>query len=328
MAESYVARANDALALAIDLDEKKRRKEAIPQYVNACEHAIRALKLEPNPKERARLVNRLRGWLERAEDLKRHELLSKLPEAPSPAKDAPRPKENPLDSVIGLEHVKQALREAIILPSTQPQIFVGARKPWKGILLYGPPGTGKTFIASKVAEEAGCQFFSVSSSDIVGKYLGESEKSIRELFAKARAAVSGHPTRRAVIFIDEVDSIGQARGSSNEKESDVRLLTELLRQMDGVGADNSQIVVIGATNLPQNLDPALRRRFERKLLIPLPDLCARAQVLAKHLGPPGAEHSLTASHVVQVARRLNGCSGADIASFANEVLLRPVRKVS
>ena len=132
---------------------------------------------------------------------------------------------------------------------------MGSRKPWKGILLYGPPGTGKTFIAKACASEMdGCTFFSVSSSDIMSKYVGESEKIVKCLFQMARKEKS------SIIFIDEVDSMAGNR-SDGENESSRRVKTEFLVQMEGVSNQENRLLVLGATNLPWELDPAIRRRF-------------------------------------------------------------------
>lgn len=133
------------------------------------------------------------------------------------------------DDVAGLTKAKEALKEAVIMPIRFPEIFKGTRKPWKGILLYGPPGTGKTFIAKACAHEMSeSTFFSVSSSDIMSKYVGESEKIVKYLFEMARKEKS------SIIFIDEVDSMTGNR-SEGDNESSKRVKTEFLVQMDGVG---------------------------------------------------------------------------------------------
>ncbi|MES1919224.1 Vacuolar protein sorting-associated protein 4B [Bonamia ostreae] len=171
--------------------------------------------------------------------------------------------------VAGLEAAKNMLKEAVILPIKFPQLFTGNRKPWKGILLYGPPGTGKSFLAKAVATEANnSTFFSVSSSDLVSKYLGESEKLVRALFESARKSSP------AIIFIDEIDSLCGNR-TDGENDSTRRIKTEFLVQMQGVGKSNEKVLVLGATNMPWELDPAIRRRFEKRVYIPLPDEEAR-----------------------------------------------------
>lgn len=180
------------------------------------------------------------------------------------------------EDISGLENAKNALKEAVILPIRFPEIFTGARKPWKGILLYGPPGTGKTFLAKACATEANGTFFSVSSSDLMSKYVGESEKLIKTLFNLAR------DKKPSIIFIDEVDSMCGKRSDGGESnEASRRVKTEFLVQMQGVGKDDQGILVLGATNLPWDLDPAIRRRFERRIYISLPEKEARYGMLKK-----------------------------------------------
>lgn len=164
----------------------------------------------------------------------------------------------------GLEQAKASLQEAVILPTRFPQLFTGERKPWRGILLYGPPGTGKSYLAKACATEADGTFFSVSSADLVSKWLGESERLVKNLFKMAREA------KPSIIFIDEVDSLCGSR-SEGENETSRRIKTEFLVQMNGVGTDCDGVLVLGATNVPWELDAAIRRRFEKRIYIPLPD---------------------------------------------------------
>lgn len=186
--------------------------------------------------------------------------------------------------VAGLEQAKESLKEAVILPTRFPQLFTGERKPWRGILLYGPPGTGKSYLAKACATEAEATFFSISSSDLVSKWLGESERLVKQLFKMAREK------KPAIIFIDEVDSLCGSR-SEGENETSRRIKTEFLVQMQGVGNDNDGILVLGATNVPWELDPAIRRRFERRIYIPLPEIQARTGQFKIRLGH--TPHSLT-----------------------------------
>lgn len=218
--------------------------------------------------------------------------------------------------VAGLEAAKDALKEAVILPQKFPQMFVGKRKPWKGILLYGPPGTGKSYLAKAVATEADSQFFSVSSSDLVSKWQGESEKLVKELFAMARK--SG----KAIIFIDEIDALVSSR-SDNESESSRRIKTEFLVQMDGVGKDSKGVLLLGATNIPWGLDDALLRRMERRVYIPLPDVRARATMFEIHLG--NTPHDLDKDDFQELAEMSDGYSGADIGILVRDAIMQPVR---
>merc|ERR1719359_1866758 len=181
------------------------------------------------------------------------------------------------DDVAGLESAKEALKEAVILPIKFPHLFTGKRTPWRGILLYGPPGTGKSFLAKAVATEANSTFFSVSSSDLVSKWMGESERLVKQLFAMARENAP------SIIFIDEIDSLCGTRGEG-ESEASRRIKTEFLVQMNGVGNDDTGVLVLGATNLPWALDLAIKRRFEKRIYIPLPEPDARKRMFELNVG--------------------------------------------
>ncbi|CDW58081.1 vacuolar protein sorting associated protein 4A [Trichuris trichiura] len=256
--------------------------------------------------------------------------------------------------VAGLEGAKEALKEAVILPIKFPHLFTGKerrqssgayvsilelfiaapvtirssnwitkkagkRKPWKGILLFGPPGTGKSYLAKAVASEAnGSTFFSVSSSDLVSKWLGESEKLVKNLFTLAREH------KPSIIFIDEIDSLCSTR-SDNESESARRIKTEFLVQMQGVSTDNDGILVLGATNIPWVLDAAIRRRFEKRIYIPLPDAAARKEIFKLHIS--NTPHSLSERDFKLLGEKTEGYSGADISIVVRDALMQPVRKV-
>ncbi|GLE06242.1 hypothetical protein PINS_up015484 [Pythium insidiosum] len=176
------------------------------------------------------------------------------------------------EDVIGLQETKRLLKEAVVMPLKYPQLFQGLLSPWCGILLYGPPGNGKTMLAKAVATECKTTFFNISASSIVSKYRGDSEKLIRILFELARHHAP------STIFLDEIDSIMGQRdsgGGGQEHEASRRMKTELLIQMDGLSKTNDVVFVLAASNLPWELDAAMLRRLEKRVLVDLPSSDAR-----------------------------------------------------
>ncbi len=243
------------------------------------------------------------------------------------------------EDVAGLEGAKEALKEAVILPIKFPHLFVGKRQPWKGILLYGPPGTGKSYLAKAVATEANSTFFSVSSSDLVSKWMGESERYdiaficdfcvagglswiffrlVKQLFNMARE------NKPSIIFIDEVDALCGPRGEG-ESEASRRIKTELLVQMDGVGRDSKGVLILGATNIPWQLDAAIRRRFQRRVHISLPDLPGRMRMFEMSIGTTPCY--LKPGDFKTLGQMTDGYSGSDISIAVQDALMQPVRKI-
>lgn len=222
------------------------------------------------------------------------------------------------EDVAGLDQAKEALKEAVILPIKFPHLFTGKRQPWKGILLYGPPGTGKSYLAKAVATEANSTFFSVSSSDLVSKWMGESERLVKQLFAMARE------NKPSIIFIDEIDALCGPRGEG-ESEASRRIKTELLVQMDGVGKDSKGVLILGATNIPWQLDAAIRRRFQRRVHINLPDQPARMRMFEISVGSTPCE--LRQTDYKSLAQLSEGYSGSDMSIAVQDALMQPVRKI-
>lgn len=174
-------------------------------------------------------------------------------------------------------------------------------------------------MAKAVATEANnSTFFSISSSDLVSKWVGESEKLIKNLFLLARQH------KPSIIFIDEIDSLCSSR-SENESESARRIKTEFLVQMNGVGNDTDGILVLGATNIPWVLDTAVRRRFQKRIYIPLPEEHARLDMFKIHLG--NTAHILSTADLCVLAKKTDGYSGADISIIVQDSLMQPVRKL-
>jgi len=223
------------------------------------------------------------------------------------------------DDIEGLVDVKQALTENIIYPQLRPEIFTGLRAPTKGILLYGPPGNGKTMLAKAVASQCKATFFSISASTLVSKWMGESEKLMKTLFALA--AIQSP----SIIFIDEVDSI-LTRRSSEENESSRRLKTEFLIQLDGVGSSSTRILVIAATNRPFDLDEAALRRLTKRIYIGLPDSDARLSLIKKLMKQ--VDCSLSSGDFQRILDLTQGYSSADLSSLCKEAAMMPIREIS
>ena len=179
--------------------------------------------------------------------------------------------------------------------------------------------SGKSYLAKAVATEADSTFFSVSSSDLISKWQGESERLVRNLFEMARES----PGARAIIFIDEVDSLCGSR-SEGESDSARRVKTEFLVQMDGVGKKEGDVLVLGATNVPWELDAAIRRRFEKRVYIPLPEAEARCAMVRIHLGD--TPNNLSDADFEKLGRETVGASGSDIKVLVKEALMEPLRR--
>ncbi len=223
------------------------------------------------------------------------------------------------DDVAGYEGVKREITEVVDFLRTPDRFSeIGARTP-KGMLLVGPPGTGKTLIARAVAGEAGVPFMSVTGSDFMEMFVGVGASRVRDLFENARKM------GRAIIFIDEIDSIGRKRGAGLGGGHDEReqTLNQMLAEMDGFEASEG-IIMMAATNRPDILDPALLRpgRFDRQVVVPLPELEDRKEILGVHLKGKNHEADLDV-HVI--ARGTPGMSGADLANLVNEAALFAVR---
>ena len=225
------------------------------------------------------------------------------------------------DDIAGLTDAKRLLKEAVVMPMRYPQLFTGLLTPWKGVLLYGPPGTGKTLLAKAVASECQTTFFNISASSIVSKWRGDSEKLVRVLFALARHHAP------STVFIDELDAIMSAR-DGGDHEASRRMKTELLIQMDGLakGAEegSGQVFVLGATNLPWDLDMAMLRRLEKRVHVPLPDAAARRTMLSHLLSQHACAEDVDAGGLADATA---GYSGADVMLTCKEAAMRPLRRL-
>ncbi|MFW6421642.1 MAG: CDC48 family AAA ATPase [Candidatus Bipolaricaulota bacterium] len=221
----------------------------------------------------------------------------------------------------GLDREIRRLREMIELPLKFPQIFhkLGVEAP-KGVLLHGPPGTGKTLLAKALANETDASFFNISGPEIMGKYYGESEARLRKIFNNAQEVAP------SVVFIDELDAIASKRSElSGEKQVEKRVVAQLLSLLDGLES-REEVIVVGATNLSDTLDPALRRpgRFDREIEIGIPDREGRKEILQIHTRPMPLAEEISLD---ELADATHGFVGADLESLAREAAMASLRRI-
>jgi len=225
------------------------------------------------------------------------------------------------DDIIGLQHAKSAVQEAIIWPLQRPDMFQGIRAAPRGLLLFGPPGTGKTMIGKAIATESGATFFSISSSSLMSKWVGDGEKLVRTLFAVAKYK------QPSVIFVDEIDSLLSKRSEGDADNVLRRVKTEFLVRLDGADSDqNDRILLIGATNRPQEIDEAVRRRMAKQLYIPLPCAEARISQIEKLLSK--VKVGLSEQDYEKLKELSNGYSGSDLKNLCQDAAYGPIRDIS
>ena len=223
------------------------------------------------------------------------------------------------ENIGGLQDVKEELAEAIEWPLKHGELFEQADvRPPKGILLYGPPGTGKTMIAKAVATTSEANFISVKGPELLSKWVGESEKAVREVFRKARQAAP------CVVFFDELDAIAPRRGSEGDAHVTERVISQMLTEMDGL-EDLKGVVVIGATNRPDIIDEALLRpgRFDRILEVQVPDARARKMILKIHTTKKLLDASVSVDQLMEMT---DGMTGADIAAMINAAAMAAIKE--
>ncbi|MEM1566665.1 MAG: CDC48 family AAA ATPase [Candidatus Bathyarchaeia archaeon] len=224
------------------------------------------------------------------------------------------------EDIGGLADVKLELQEAVEWPLKYPEVFEHLdAKPPKGILLYGPPGTGKTLLAKAVANESEANFISIKGPELLSKWVGESERAVREVFRKAKQAAP------SIIFFDEIDAIAPVRGGGyGDSHVTERVISQLLTEMDGL-EELRGVVVLAATNRPDIIDPALLRpgRFDKLLYVPPPDLEARKEILKIHLKKKPLAEDVS---IEELAKRTEGYTGADLAAVCNMAVMLAIRE--
>jgi vacuolar protein-sorting-associated protein 4 len=219
------------------------------------------------------------------------------------------------EEVVGLDTAKKAVKEAIVYPVQRPDLFPLG---WpRGILLFGPPGCGKTLLAAAVATEIDANFYSIDAASIMSKWLGEAEQNVAKLFGSARkSSIEG---KAAIVFVDELDSLmGQ---HSNEVGGEIRVRNQFLKEMDGIvdKGKNLHVYVIGATNKPWDLDWAFIRRFQKRILVPLPDHHTRLMMLKLYTGTLQIDNDVD---LHELARLSEGFSGSDIRDVCQSAQLK------
>ena len=297
---------------------KNKNSSSANKYNNNNQQSAISKVLMSNPNlpqldesKQAELEEKLKGFDEKMIEFIQSEILSSSPDVQ-------------WDDIAGLEFAKKTIKEIIIWPMLKPEFFSGIRSPPKGLLLFGPPGTGKTMIANAIASQSKSMFFNISASSLMSKWIGESEKLVRTLFALASFY------QPSVVFIDEIDSLLTSR-SENENEASRRIKTEFLVQLDGAGTNiNDRILIIGATNRPQEIDDAFVRRLSKRLYIPLPNKVSRKQLIMRVLEKErknNNKYEINENDIDDIVNRTKGYSGSDLINVCKEAAMMPIRSI-
>jgi SpoVK/Ycf46/Vps4 family AAA+-type ATPase len=322
---------------AVKMDRQGNKGRAITLYQKAIESLLQLVQLYPEYGLNKVYVQRAIAYQERIKALQgsvspqdvRHELeREQAAEKGEKGAEAATPEgaedgselivtEKPQvkwDEVVGLDTAKKAVKEAIVYPVQRPDLFPLG---WpRGILLFGPPGCGKTLLAAAVATEIDANFYSIDAANIMSKWLGEAEQNVAKLFVSARkSSDSGKP---AIVFVDELDSLMGTH--SNEVGGEIRVKNQFLKEMDGIMDKGKalHVYVIGATNKPWDLDWAFIRRFQKRILVPLPDNSTRLNMLKHYTGNLEIAEDVD---LTELTRLSEGFSGSDIRDVCQSAQL-------
>ena len=305
----FLKKADEYVSSAIEKEKKKEYDGARTYYLMAAKTIFEAAKRSPQELKKRRM-EKAGKLTERANSLpKAIKEGGQKGEKEEVVKMVEKPKIN-FDQVAGLHEVKEKIKDLIITPFLYPDVA----KKWKvrtggGVLLYGPPGTGKTLLAKAVAGELDADFFYIKASDVMSKWVGESEKKVAELFTKARES------SKAVVFIDEIDALLPKRTGQSSTVM-ARVVPQFLAEMDGMDSKNDKILIMAATNVPWILDEAVLRpgRFDFKVYINVPDIEARRKIIELNLDVPLEENF----NFDELASLTDGYSGADMRLICDE----------
>jgi SpoVK/Ycf46/Vps4 family AAA+-type ATPase len=333
-ASQELERAATAYALdAVKFDKQGNKGRAITLYQKAIESLLQLVQLYPEYGLNKVYVQRAIAYQERIKALQgsvspqdvRHEMEREAEES-GVEKATPEGKANgeeliitekPMvkwDEVVGLDTAKKAVKEAIVYPVQRPDLFPLG---WpRGLLLFGPPGCGKTLLAAAVATEIDANFYSIDAASIMSKWLGEAEQNVSKLFISARK--SSNDGKPAIVFVDELDSLMGTH--SNEVGGEIRVKNQFLKEMDGIMDKGKalHVYVIGATNKPWDLDWAFIRRFQKRILVPLPDHNTRLNMLKHYTGNLEICEDVD---LHELARLSEGFSGSDIRDVCQSAQL-------
>lgn len=332
-ASSELEKAATAYALdAVKSDKKGAKGRAITLYQKAIESLLQLVQLYPDYGLNKVYVQRAMAYQERIKILQGSVGLSRMEvesdesdeSIEKPIGDSGTSKNGELvvtekpqvtwGEVVGLDTAKKAVKEAIVYPVQRPDLFPLG---WpRGILLFGPPGCGKTLLAAAVATEINANFYSIDAASVMSKWLGEAEKNVAKLFGSARK--SSQEGKPAIVFVDEVDSLMGKH--TNEVGGEIRVRNQFLKEMDGIMDKGRKlhVYVIGATNKPWDLDWAFIRRFQKRILVPLPDHHTRLMMLKLYTSNLEIEQTVD---LHELARLSEGFSGSDIRDVCQSAQL-------
>lgn len=309
---------------AVKADKEGKKEEAISNYKKAIEILARLISLYPDSLVRPAYEQMINEYKRRIEILSNSEEEGYTGEGDqAEVSEDLELKEKPkvtFNDIVGLDDVKEALRESIIYPSKRPDLFPLG---WpRGILLYGPPGCGKTMIAAAVANEIDSHFIQVDAASIMSKWLGEAEKRVAKVFNTARE-LSKKDNKPAIIFIDEIDALLGVY--SSEIGGEVRVRNQFLKEMDGLldKSENYKVYVIGATNKPWRLDEPFLRRFQKRIYVRLPDFEQRKSLLKYYLSKIKTDNM----NIDEIAKMTEGYTASDIRDIVQTAHVKVIKEM-